>query len=447
MVLESVTNYDREAVGDLGEHAVVIGGSMAGLLAARVLADGYDQVTLVERDPMPDEPITRRGVPQADHVHAMLEPARVILEDLFDGYQSELEAAGGEIINAAEELDYYDGGDVLAAAEPEMLMPCASRPLFEQITRRRVAGTSGIFIRDECHVTGYRATPDADAIEGVSVNTAGGSEETLNANLVVDATGRTSKTPNWLAQHGYQSPRTDRVNVDLVYGTVMIDRPPEDTSAHLCAPSSPNTRGGTAVPVEGDRWLVTLFGIHGDHPPADRSEFLAFAESLPSDQLAILLKEREWMSTEIARYPFAASQWQRYDKLDRFPAGLVVTGDAIASFNPIYGQGMSAAALDALQLHHTIANGSQNIAPRFFDRTADHLDVVWRTAVGADFDFEETTGTKPTGTGLFNQYVDRVVDTAHTDAAVAEAFYRVLRLEREPTSLFRPRIVARVLWP
>jgi hypothetical protein len=108
---------------------------------------------------------------------------------------------------------------------------------------------------------------------------------------------------------------------------------------------------------------------------------------------------------------------------------------------------MSAAALDALQLHHTIANGSQNIAPRFFDRTADHLDVVWRTAVGADFDFEETTGTKPTGTGLFNQYVDRVVDTAHTDAAVAEAFYRVLRLEREPTSLFRPRIVARVLWP
>ncbi|WP_144924439.1 FAD-dependent oxidoreductase [Halorubrum salsamenti] len=447
MVLESTAEYAETAVGTVGSHAVVVGGSMAGLLAARVLADGYDRVTLVERDPIPDGSVVRRGVPQANHVHVMLEPARVILEDLFDGYQSALKAAGGLVIDACRELDYYDNGGVLAPAEPEMLMPCASRPLFERIARQQVAATTGITVRDECHATGYETSADADAVEGLSIRRADGGEETLEADLVVDATGRASKTPRWLSEHGYRKPRTERVEVDLAYGTVTIDRPSEDTSAYLCAPSAPDTRGGTAIPIEGDRWLVTLFGMHGDHPPTDRPGFLAFADSLPFDRLAGLLRERAWTSDEIERYPFAASQWRRYDELDRFPDGLVVTGDAIASFNPIYGQGMSAAALDALQLHHTIANGTEDIGSRFFHRAVDHLDVVWQTAVGADFEFEETTGTKPTGAGLFNRYVDRVTETAHTDATVAEAFYRVLRLEREPTSLFRPRIAARVLWP
>ncbi|QZP38299.1 FAD-dependent oxidoreductase [Halobaculum magnesiiphilum] len=447
MVLESVAEYDESAVGDVGAHAVVGGGSMAGLLSARVLADGYDRVTLLERDPLPDEAVARPGIPQANHVHVMLEPARVILEALFDGYQSELQPAGGVIIDACRELDYYENGAVLAAAEPEMLMPCASRALFEQITRRRVAATAGVTIRDECHVTEYETAADAATVEGVSFIDPNGDETLLDADLVVDATGRRSKTPRWLDEHGYPTPRTQRVEIDLAYGTVILDRPAADTSAYLCAPSAPTTRGGTAVPIEADRWLVTLFGLHGDHPPSDRPGYLGFADALPSDQLATLLREREWRSDEIARYPFPASEWRRYDDLERFPDGLVVTGDAIASFNPIYGQGMSAAALDALQLHHTIANGPENIGVRFFDRVADHLDVVWQIAVGADFEFEETTGTKPTGVGLFNRYVDRVVATAHTDATVAEAFYRVLRLEREPTSLFHPHIAARVLWP
>lgn len=447
MVLTAVDGYYRTAVGTVGEHAIVIGGSMAGLLAARVLADGFDRVTVLERDPMPDEAGSRRGVPQGDHVHVMLEPARVIFEALFDGFQSDLIAEGGLVIDACQELDYYDGGAVLMPAETEMLMPCASRPLFDKLVRDRISETSRITLRDQCHVTGYESTADGTTVEGVTVRTVDGTEDSLNGELVVDATGRTSTTHRWLTNHGYPEPPVQRVDIDLVYGTVTVDRPPEDTSAYLCAPSAPTTRGGTAVPIEDNQWLVTLFGVHGDHPPANREGFLDFADGLPFGPIADLLREREWTTEEIARYPFPASQWRRYDRLDRFPDGLVVTGDAIASFNPIYGQGMSAAALDALQLHHTISNGSADIGRRFFERTSDHLDVVWQTAANPDFAFESTTGDKPLGAGLSNRYVDRVVKTAHTDPIVAEAFYRVLRLERKPASLLRPGIAARVLWP
>lgn len=445
MTLRSVAEYDSTAVPTFDSHAVVIGGSMAGLLAARVLADGYERVTLLERDPMPERSVARRGTPQASHVHAMLEPARVILNELFPGYSRELCSAGGVVIDAATQLSYYEQGDYLEQAEGELPMPCASRPLFEQVVRRRIFDSEHVTVRPECHVTDYLTDDTATTVEGVAFRDEDGGDATLQADLVVDATGRTSRTHQWLADHGYPTPQTDEVEVDLAYGTVTVERPPDDTSVYLVVPSAPDTAGGTAVPIEDDQWLVTLFGMHGDHPPTDRERYIEFADRLADSVLANLLRTHEWVSDTIDMYPFPSSLWRHYEELDHFPDGLVVTGDAIASFNPIYGQGMSAASLDALQLHHCLRQGADGLGPRFFDRATEHLDVIWQTAVGADFEFDETTGPKPFGTDLFNMYVSRLIDTAQEDSRVAEEFYRVLRLEQPPTTLFRPGIAGRVL--
>lgn len=444
MTLENISRYDPDRVTARDGHAVVVGASMAGLFAGRVLADAFEQVTVLDRDPLPDERIARRGVPQANHVHALLEPGRVMLEDLFPGYGGEIRDAGGVVMNASKKLDLYQGGDYIAEAEEELPFYCASRPLFEQLTRRHVAEGADVALRGACHVTDFVADDDGRTVTGVRVVDGDGGEETIAADLVVDATGRTSRTPEWLERHGYPTPETENVGVDLAYSTVAVDRPPENERGYLIVPSPPVTRGGTAVPVEGDRWIVTVFGRHGDHPPTDPEGFEEFASSLPAPAISEVLAHHEWDGDEIHRYPFPASKRRYYEDLDRFPDGLLVTGDAVASFNPIYGQGMSAAALDALHLHHALAAGRENLATRFFDRAADTLDVVWRITVGSDFEYAETEGKKPAGTDVFNRYLSWVVDAAHEDRYVAEQFTRVLRLESHPTALLAPGILGRV---
>jgi 2-polyprenyl-6-methoxyphenol hydroxylase-like FAD-dependent oxidoreductase len=291
-------------------------------------------------------------------------------------------------------------------------------------------------------------TDDDGGVTGIEFRDERGDPTTLPADLVVDATGRTSRTPSWLEEHGYEPPPTESVEVDVTYSTIRVERPESARHALVVPPDPPRTRGAAAIPIEDGRWEVILQGLHGDDAPTDREGFVAFAESFPVAEIAELVRDREWTEEGIHHYPFPSSVRRRYDRLDRFPDGLVVTGDAIASFNPIYGQGMSVAALDSLALHHALASGGlDGLAPRFFDRAAAIVEAVWRVAVGADFAFEATDGAKPTGTDSFNRYVDRLVSTAHDDGRVTDAYYRVFRLEREPTSLLRPGVLWRVLVP
>lgn len=202
------------------------------------------------------------------------------------------------------------------------------------------------------------------------------------------------------------------------------------------------------LPVEDDRWLVNLHGIHGDHPPTDVEESKDFAASLPTPIVKDLLDERPWVSEEIAFYPFPSNRRYRYEELDRFPDGLVVLGDAIASFNPIYGQGMSVAALEALMLHHTLAGDDrEQFELRFFDRAAEVVEPAWMLATGADFSFPQTEGARPRGTVLFNWYLARLFRKAHTDSVLTDAFTRVLSMQQPPTSLLRPGVMWRVLRP
>ena len=403
-------------------------------------------VSRYDRDPFPGEPTARDGEPQTSHPHVMLEAGRATLEDFFPGFDEDLFAAGGLCVDAGTDMQFYDRGGFLADPPRELPMYCATRPLFEHVVREQVRGLEGVDLQGNTQVTGYRFD-DAGAVTGVRCR-ADGAERTLATDLVVDASGRTSRTPRWLAERGYPTPDVEEVHVDVTYSTIRVERPAEDRRVFYAPPDAPRTRGGGIIPIENGRWEVAVQGVHGDDAPTDREGFFEFAESLPVPEIGRVARERPWTSEGVHHYPFPCSRRRRYEHLDRFPEGLVVTGDAVASFNPIYGQGMSVAAMDALALHHALAAGGlDGLAPRFFDRVGEVVDVVWQLAVGRDFEFRGTEGPKPFGTDLFNRYVARLSRKAHADGVLTEAFARVFRLERPPTSLLRPGIVLRVLAP
>ncbi|WP_277552437.1 FAD-dependent oxidoreductase [Halobaculum limi] len=431
-----------------GEQAAVIGAGMAGLLAARVLADAFDEVTVIEKDTFPDEASPRRGVPQGRHIHVMLEAGRSTLEDLFPGFRRDFLSAGGLEIDAARDVKFYAEGDFLAEGPHYLPHYAATRPLYEQLVRRNVSRLDGVTVRQGCRSVDYRIDETATTVEGVSFTNEQATVEELDTSLVVDATGRTSRTPAWLKRHGYTPPPVDEVYIDLAYSTLLLQRPPEDHRSFITTPSSSNPRAAGVLPVEGDRWVVTVAGVHGDHPPTDIDGFTEFASNLPAPDLEGLLEDHPRASDEIAHYPFPTNLRHRYEDLDHFPEGLVVIGDAIASFNPLYGQGMSVAALEAVLLHHILATGRlSDIGLRFFVRSTDVVDIAWMMAVGADFRFPQTTGPKPRSTDLTSRYLSRLNRKAHTDGVLRDAFMRVLMMERPPTTLFHPKIVWRVLKP
>lgn len=426
----------------------MVGGSIAGLLAARVLADRFRAVTVIERDSIPAEPVARRGVPQGRHVHLLLEAGRSIFEDLFPGFGEELAREGGVILDGSRDVMQYQEGGFLADGTRQLPLYFATRPLFEQGVRRRVAELDGVTLRPDCRCTDYLVDDSVTTVRGVELAPAGSNREDLTADLVVDATGRTSRTPAWLKAHGYERPETDEVRVDMAYSTARVERPDDDRRMILAAPSPELARGGSTFPVENGGRLVTLFGLHGDHPPTDREGLIEFAAGLPISQFERFLDTRTWIAEDIEHYPFPASVRRRYEGLEDFPEGLLVVGDAIASFNPIYGQGMSVAALEALVLHHALENGGrERLGPRFFDQAGAVVDVAWTLSVGGDFAFPQTDGPKPRGTDLTNRYLSRLLRGAHDDEVLREAFVRVLMLERPPMTLFSPSVLWRVLKP
>ncbi|NHN49298.1 FAD-dependent monooxygenase [Halostella sp. JP-L12] len=447
MTLATVDRYDSAGTPSIEGRAVVVGGSIAGLCAARVLADVFKEVVVLERDALPDEPVARTGAPQTSHPHALLEAGRATMEDLFSGFGEEILAAGGLLIDSGSDMAYYDQGGYVADTTARLPTYCASRALFEYVVRKQVQALDGVRIKDDTHMTGYLTDEEATAVTGVAFRNTDGAERQLPAALTVDATGRTSRTPQWLSDHGYEAPPVDEVHVDVTYSTIRIERPPDDRRVFFVPPSSPRTRGSAIIPIEDDQWEVIIQGVHGDTAPTEPGSFTKFVDSLPVAEPGQLVTEQSWRSDTIDHYPYPSSRRHRYETLDRFPEGLVVTGDAIASFNPIYGQGMSVAALDAVELHHALKPGIDGVASRFFDRAATVVDAVWRMAVGADFGFPQTTGPKPRGADLSNWYFERLLRRSHTDPTLSEAFMRVMRLEQPPATLLKPGIARRVLQP
>ena len=445
MTLASVPRYGTVTPIHRGDRAVVLGSGMAGLLAARVLSDFFDHVTVLERDGEGPDPTPRRGVPQGAHPHVLLEAGRVTIEDLVPGFTEELQAAGGQRVDGRADLHMFAEGALLAPAVTDRVAYFASRPLYEQTLRRRIQALSSVTIEYDTQFVTYR-TGDDGAVTGVQARR-GREPIDYDASLVVDAAGRTSRTPHWLESIDMPAPTLETAHIDLSYSSTTIERPPDDRRAYFIQPTPPSAHGGTIVPIEDDRWLVTMIGYHGDQPPTDERGFRRFADGLSLSDPSAILDSASELAGPIVRYPFPANRRYRYDRLASVPPGLVVVGDAMASYNPIYGQGMSVAALEAVALGHTLAAGPDAVGRRFFSMAGTLVDVAWLMAVGADFRFPQTTGQRPRGTALFNRYLAKLVGGAHTDGRLTEDFFAVINMERPPSSLFGPRVLWRVIRP
>lgn len=427
---------------------------MAGLLAARALSDHFEHVTLLERDPMPDTAIARKGQPQARHLHAILATGYGRMARLFPDLAEALDEGGAVTMDAAAHMHWHAYGGYRVPLEAGFDVVTMSRPFLEQLVRRRVLTLPNVTAIEDCSADGLLLADDGtSAVRGLQVSRRDrGVQETLPADLVVDATGRGSRTPRWLDALGFPSPDEERVEVGVGYATRIYERDPNEADTKrwsLITPTPPHEkRGGGAVSIEGDRRLVGLYGMAGDHPPADEDGFRAFARSLPVRDVHDLIESARPV-TNIVSHKFPASLRRRYERVGRFPGGFVVAGDALASFNPVYAQGMTSAALQVEALTALLSRGVplDRLSRPYFRAAASVVDRLWRLAVGEDFRYPETVGRKRPGTDLLNAYVLRVHRATHHDPVVCRAFLRVMHVIEPPSSLLRPDIVARVVRP
>ena len=432
------------------ERAVVIGGSITGLGAAATLATHARDVVVVERRTVEDGGST---APQGHLPHVMLVAGNRVLEDLFPGFASGLLGSGAHDGGSDPERlpCYWRAAGTLREhlRLPDLGFPRAlcSRALVE--TRLR---TATLALPNVTRVDGSVAGLDLVDGTGRTPRVAGvrlrGVTSPLGADLVVDASGRSTKAGDWLAAAGLPEPRTTEVVVDLRYPAFFVERRPDDLggAAFAVIQNTPDLpRIGVALPMEGGRWQVVLGGYFGDAAPTDPDGAREFARSLADPTLTALL-ERPCLA-EPARYTFRSSRRRYWEKLAQHPPGLCVLGDAVASFNPIYGQGMSSALLQVEALGAALAlHGSgPRLGPAVARGAAKVVDNPWRTATGADFLSAATSGRRPPGNSLVNRYIERVTRAAAADETVNAAFTGVQQLLASPPSLFRPGVVARAL--
>lgn len=429
--------------GNGRRQAIVLGGSMAGLLAARVLSDHFDTVTLLERDPLPETAGHRRGVPQGRHTHALLASGIRVLERLFPGFGDSLAEAGGVRLNGSTDLLWYFEGGELASCDSDLDGISASRPMIEAEVRRRVRALPQVVVREGAHVMALVAEPTARRVTGVRLLTG----ESLSADLVVDTSGRGSRMSEWLRSLGYEAPDEEKVEVGIHYVTRKFARTTLVAGGRLGAivpPSPASRRGGVMLAQEHDTWTVTLLSQFSEAPPMDLDGFRAFTAQLPCAAIHDVVATAEPVG-EPVHSPFPASLRRRYERLGRFPEGLLAMGDALCSFNPIYGQGMSVAALEASALDSVLQRRPRELFRDFFARAAVIVDGPWTTAVGSDLRMPETRGPRSPIGSFIDRYVARLHRAARHDRQLALAFHQVSNLTAPPSALFAPAVLWRVI--
>jgi 2-polyprenyl-6-methoxyphenol hydroxylase-like FAD-dependent oxidoreductase len=413
---------------------------MAGMLAARVLADRFERVTVIERDQLPADARQRRGVPQGHHFHTVLVRGTQVLESLFPGLVDDLVGAGAHRPNLLRDTRLVVSGHELCRADTGYTVQM-TRPLLESGVRARLAEIPHVKVVDQCEVVRPRVMDGR--VTGVRIAHRGGRPELLDADLVVDAMGRAGRAATWLSDLGYPAPAEERITSDIAYVSCLVRVPagPADRLV-LVGPKPGRPRGFALAAQEDDRWMLTVVGMAGDHPPTDFSRLVEFiAEAVPSDVQAVIRAAVPVGEPRVHRFP--ASVRRRYERLRRFPVGLLAFGDSICSFNPIYGQGMTVAALQAVALRECL--GSDRLARRFYRAAARIVSPAWQLNAGGDLALPEVKGHRSLTVRLVNRYVARVQHVAERDPAVAAAFMNVAGLVTPPSALLSPTTLTKVL--
>ncbi|MET0415168.1 MAG: FAD-dependent monooxygenase [Actinoplanes sp.] len=428
------------------DRAVVIGAGIAGLVAARVLSDRFAQVTVLDRDTLPDEVVPRRGVPQSAHAHILLVSGLRELTGLFAGLDEELIAVGGTRFDTGVGLCLYRYGRRWPAAPTGLELVSVSRPRLETVIRERVTALPGVVIRDQIAVSALAGA--GERVTGVVLDTG----ETLDAGLVVDCTGRGARSDRWLAGLGLPAPEQTEIKVGVSYATRLFTRGPDDLpgwQAAFTLPAPPHEKmSGLALPIDGNRWLIGIGGWHLPDPPADVPAFERAVASLPDPAVgSVMSRVQPLTGVTVARFP--SSRRRSFERLGRLPGGYVALGDAICSFNPIYGQGMTCATKEAIALGAALDRHGRDAGPGmardYYAEAARIVETPWQFAVGGDFAYPETTGPRPRGIALRNWYSRRIAYASQVDPEINAAFSRVQHLVSPPEVLTEPRFVARVL--
>ena len=419
----------------IGEHAVVIGGSVAGLLAARALTDAYERVTVVERDELAEGVAPRRSVPQGRHAHALLPHGQVCLERLLPGFCRELVAAGAAECAVLEQMRFVIGGHELARAATGASSIFASRPFIEGHVRRRVRALPAVEAIDRCDVLGL--TTEAGRVAGVRIlrRADGSAEEVLAADLVVAATGRDARVPAWLEGLGHPRPTEERLAVGVAYASRRLRLPDGALGGDgmvLIGAVPDRPRCLFLFSQEHGGWILSVGGYGPEHrPPTDLDGHTAFAATVAPPDVAEAIAAAEPLDEPVA-HAFPASVRRRYERLRSFPEGLLVVGDAICSFNPTYGQGMTVAAAEAVALHECLEDGPRDLARRFFAAAAAPVDHAWTLSTGADLALPAVAAPRPRRVRMLNAYMRRLHATAEGDPLVAGAFIAVVGMREPP---------------
>ncbi|MFI8105811.1 NAD(P)/FAD-dependent oxidoreductase [Streptomyces sp. NPDC086023] len=445
-------------------HAVVIGGSMAGLLAAAVLA-AHATVTVIDADELPDRPAPRRGLPQARHVHVMWSAGARAVERILPGVTDAWTAAGALRRSLPTDLVTMTAqGWIPRFGEHQFNISC-SRDLLDWVVRTRVTALDGVTLLQRSTVRALEGS--RRAVTGVRVDTPDEKDVRLTADVVVDASGRGSRALRWLADLGVRGVRRAEVDSGLVYATRLYQAPPgahETGFPIVNVQSDPRVpvpgRTATIVPIEDGIWQATLSGTRGGQPTADPDAFVPFAKSLRDPVVGDILERQTPLArtardggrtaAEVAVTQGNANRRSYFEKAE-LPAGFFAVGDSVATYNPLYGQGMTVAAQGLLAVREILRR--RPVTDPEFTRQAQRAiagpaTVAWELATSQDILYPGATGMRPRpGSGLLNWYVARLMTGATHQEELTAAFLRVITMTESPADWIRPRTLARVLRP
>jgi 2-polyprenyl-6-methoxyphenol hydroxylase-like FAD-dependent oxidoreductase len=430
-------------------HAVVIGAGMAGLTAAQAISRHFEKVTIIDRDVLPAEVAPRSGTPQAQHAHTLLAGGLQALKILFPGFENDLAAAGAVKIRTGRDIRFERPGfDPFPVRDLGFDIFCMSRPLLEAVTRRRVQQSPNIDLCVRSRATRLVASLDAMRVEAVRYDSEDG-PVTLEADLVVDASGRCGLTLKLLEELSLPKPEESEIGIDQAYASTVVERPLDydaDWLGNIVLPSAPaSSRGAFLFPIEKQRWLLSVGGNHGDAPPGDRAGFMDFVRSLRTPTIYDAIRDARPV-TDIARYQLPCSTRRHFEHLESFPTGLLAIGDAVCRFNPVFGQGMSVAAQEAVILDRLLAEDvpMERLARDFFAAIQHTIATPWGVAV-ADFVYPATRGVRPADLAQRLQYGMALTRLAAQDPEVHRLTVEVSQLLKPQAALREPALATRVM--
>jgi len=440
--------------GPLGQRAVVIGAGMGGLATAGALARYFDGIEILERDGLTASAGSRSGTPQDRHPHGLLAGGLRALDQIFPGYKRDLAAAGAVPVSFARDVQ-FEHPDVGVLPKRDFGIPvlCATRPLIELVLRRRAETLANIALRPASRVIGIVPSAGGAGMRGVQFVNGSGRWETLDADLVVDASGRGAPTLTLLDALCWDRPQMTEIGVDISYATAVVEIPPDATTewkAVLTLPDPPHLAlHAIIVPTEDGRWITAI----ADHSATAWIEtwgaFLEASRLLITPTVYNALRYAQ-PPEGIRHYRFPVSTWKHFERLPRLPRGVLPVADALCRFNPIHGQGMSSAAKQARLLQDVLSRAAASPDPiaalqsGFMSEVASVLETPWMMSTSADLAFPQTRGERPDNFTEAREFEAALFRAAVADPVVHRAMTEVAQLLQPHQRLQEPDIMRRI---